>query len=196
MSDQNAGSAAPQESSGSTETTNQNDKVAYETYRRVLSEAKKYKERLQAFEEQAAKIHEEKLKEQNEWKALAEAKDKEAKQLKETLADLNNQVVNGMKYQEFEKHLGGRLRNKDYASFIDFEKILINPETKTIDVDSVKTEAARFAKEHSSLVDFGQSAKLPNEAAKGSSFKEKGIQDLNPSEKANLLRQNLSSILK
>jgi hypothetical protein len=166
MSTENAGSASPQDSSGIPETKDQ-DKVAYDTYRRVLSEAKKLKEQVKLFEEEKSKGNEQKLKDQNEWKVLADSYKSQLDEKSKTLTDLNDQVVNGMKYQEFEKHLGGRLKNKDYATFIDFEKIVINPETRRVDEESVKGEASRFAKEHSSLVEFS-SGRLPNESAKGS----------------------------
>ena len=164
MSDQNVGSASTQEPSGQPE-TNSNDKVAYDTYRRVLAEAKKLKDQVKLYEEEKSKGHEQKLKEQNEWKALAEAKSAQAEQLEKALKEQQEQIVNGMKYQEFEKHLGGRLKSRDYATFIDFDKIVINPETKQIDQDSAKSVVSQFVKEHSSLVEFA-TGKLPNGAPK------------------------------
>jgi 4-alpha-glucanotransferase len=181
MSDQNAGSASTQESSGSTE-TNPNDKVAYDTYRRVLAEAKKLKDQVKLYEEEKTKSHEQKLKEQNEWKALAEAKSAQADHLEKAFKEQQEQIVNGMKYQEFEKHLGGRLKNRDYATFIDFDKIVINPETKQIDAESVKGVVSGFVKEHSSLVEFSGSARMPNEAAKSAAFGTKPVEKMTPAE--------------
>lgn len=168
MSTDNAGSAATQESSGSTENTNQ-DKVAYETYKRVLSEAKKLKEQLKTLEEEKTRTHESKLKEQNEWKTLAESYKGQLDQTKAVLVEQEQSIVNGMKYQEFEKHLGGRLKNKDYATFIDFDKIVMNPETKRIDDESVKGVISEFVKNHSHLVEFTGGARVPNEAARSGS---------------------------
>jgi hypothetical protein len=165
MSTDNAGSATTQESSGSTETTNQ-DKVAYETYKRVLSEAKKLKEQLKTLEEEKTRTHESKLKEQNEWKTLAESYKGQLDQTKAVLVEQEQSIVNGMKYQEFEKHLGGRLKNKDYATFIDFDKIVMNPETKRIDDESVKGVISEFVKNHYPLVEFSGGARVPNEAAR------------------------------
>jgi CRISPR/Cas system CMR subunit Cmr6 (Cas7 group RAMP superfamily) len=169
MSDQNQDSVQTQASSGSTETLT-TDKVAYETYKRVLNEAKKLKEQNKLLEDERNKVHESKLKEQNEWKALAESYQKRLEETSHKLNEQEQSIVNGMKYQEFEKHLGGRLKNKDYATFIDFDKIVMNPETKRVDEESVKGVVSGFVKQHSSLVDFENGARLPNEAAKGSSF--------------------------
>jgi 4-alpha-glucanotransferase len=186
MSTENAGSAAPQESGGSTENQSK-DTVAYATYLRTLSEVKKLKEQNRLYEEEKSKGHEQKLKEQNEWKALAEEKSKQAENLAKNLKELNDQVVNGMKYQEFEKHLGGRLKNRDYASFIDFEKIVINPETKTIDSESVKSAVSSFVKEHSALVEFS-SGRVPNEAPKpGSIAGDKPVENMTPKELENYI---------
>lgn len=183
MSDQNAGSAATQESSGSTETTNQ-DKVAYETYKRVLSEAKKLKDQVRAFEEERNVGKEAKLKEQNEWQKLADSYKSQLDEKSKNLTELNEQVVNGMKFQEFEKHLGGRLRDKDYATFIDFDRIVLNPETRRVDDESVKGVVSDFVKKHSGLVDFDNGKRLPNEAAKGSNNFNAGkkIEDMNAKE--------------
>lgn len=182
MSTNNAGSAAPQESSGSSEKETK-DTVSYQTYLKTLSEVKKLKEQTRLYEEEKSRVHEQKLKEQNEWKALAEEKSKQAEQLAKNLKELNDQVVNGMKYQEFEKHLGGKLKSREYASFIDFEKIVINPETKAIDEESVKGVVSQFVKTHPALVDFG-TGKVPNEAPRGGSFStsEKPIEKMTPKE--------------
>jgi 4-alpha-glucanotransferase len=196
MSDQNVGSASTQESSGQPE-QNSNDKVAYDTYRRVLAEAKKLKDQVKLYEEEKSKSHEQKLKEQNEWKALAEAKSAQADHLEKAFKEQQEQIVNGMKYQEFEKHLGGRLKNRDYATFIDFDKIVINPETKQIDQDSAKSVVSQFVKEHSSLVEFSGSARMPNEAAKSAVFGTKPVEKMTPAElREYILEQHKNGNLK
>lgn len=166
-----------------------NDKVAYDTYRRVLNEAKKLRDQLKLVEEEKAKSHEQKLKEQNEWKALAEAKSAQAEQLEKLYKEQQEQIVNGMKYQEFEKHLGGKLKNKDYATFIDFDKIVMNPETRRIDDESVKGVVSNFVKEHSHLVEFYNGAKLPNEASKNTSFNGKAPTEMSIDEIKNELKR-------
>lgn len=183
MSESNAGGAAPQESSGSTEKETLQDKVAYETYRRVLAEAKKYKDQAKLLEDEKNKNHESKLKENNEWKALAEAKAAQVESLEKAYREQNEQIVNGMKYQQFEKHLGGKLKDQDYATFIDFDKIVINPETKRVDDESVKGVVSEFVKKHAHLVEFQSGKRMPNEAAISGSFSgEKNIDKMNAKE--------------
>lgn len=188
MSDQNAGSATNQDTSGVPDESK--DKVAYDTYRRVLSEAKKLKDQVKAYEDEKNKSHESKLKENNEWKALAEAKSAQAETLEKNFKELNEQVVNGMKYQEFEKHLGGRLKDKDYATFIDFDRIVINPETKRVDDESVKTVVSEFVKKHSPLVEFNQGKRLPNEASKSGGISGgKRIEDMDARELESYIKE-------
>jgi hypothetical protein len=198
MSDQNVGSAQTQEASGPIEQTNQ-DKVAYETYKRVLSEAKKLKDQVRAFEEERNKGQENKLKEQNEWKALADSYKTQLDEKAKNLSELNEQVVNGLKFGEFEKHLGGRLRDKDYATFIDFDRIVLNPETKRVDDESVKGVVSDFVKKHSNLVDFDNGKRLPNEASSGSNNFSAGkkIDDMNAKELEEYIKtQHKAGLLK
>ena len=62
MSTESAGSASTQETSGQPENVQASDKVAYDTYRRVLNEAKKLKEQVKLYEEEKNKSHENKQK--------------------------------------------------------------------------------------------------------------------------------------
>lgn len=196
MSTESAGSASTQESSGQPENVQASDKVAYDTYRRVLNEAKKLKEQVKLYEEEKNKSHENKLKEQNEWRALAETYQQQLHEKTKILQDQEQSIVNGMKYQEFEKHLGGKLKNKDYATFIEFEKIVMNPETKRIDEESVKGVVANFVKQHSHLVEFQGGARLPNEASKGSSIVGKSTREMTAAElKEFILKQAEAGLL-
>lgn len=164
MSDQVGSGAASQENGVQSETKS-NDVVKYETYNRVLSEAKKLKEKVKEYETVLEQSKEQKLKEQNEWKALAEQYKSKLDETQNILQHQEQSIVNGIKYQEFEKHLGGKLKKQDYATFVPFDRIILNPETKSVDPESVKAVVADFIKEHSSLVDFPAAGKLPNQAA-------------------------------
>jgi molybdopterin-guanine dinucleotide biosynthesis protein len=165
MSDSNVGSASTQEPVVQPDATN--GKVSYETYQKVLNEAKKAKELARTLAEEKARSDEKTLAEQQQWKTLADQYKTQLEQTKSVLSEQEKSIVNGLKYQEFEKHLGGRLKNRDYATFIDFEKIAINPESKTVDEESVKSVVNEFLKSHSPLVEFQSGAKLPNTSGGG-----------------------------
>ena len=188
MSTDNAGSASTQESSGQSENQS-NDKVSYDTYRKVLNEAKKYRDAFKQVEEEKQRMSDQKLKEQNEWKTLADQYKSKLDETSKVLQEQEASIVNGMKYQEFEKHLGGKLKDQDYATFVPFDKIAINPETKRIDEESVKGAVADFVKKHSHLVEFTSGARLPNEAAKSAHVGSKSLSDMSSSDIMNELRK-------
>lgn len=177
MSDANQGSADNQMAGGQPE---KKDSVSYETYQRVLAEAKAAKEKVKTFEASLKEQEETKLKQQNEWKVLAEAKEKEAIEYKTKFEDINRSLVDAVKLQAFQKHLGGKLKNDAYFQFVDTDKIAYNPETKRVDDESVKTLVSEFVKNHSALVEF-KTAKLPNEASKAAGVK-KDLKDLSQEE--------------
>ena len=182
MSDQTGVSDSTQVNSVQTETRTANDVVKYETYSKVLSEAKKLKEKVKEYETVLQQSQEQKLKEQNEWKALAEQYKSKLDQTSHVLQEQEKSIVNGLKFHEFEKHLGGKLKDKDYATFVEFDRIVLNPETKQVDEDSVKTVAADFIKKHASLVEFQGSGKLPNQAAKNYVPMGKSVSDMTSDE--------------
>jgi hypothetical protein len=182
MSDQTGVSDSTQANSVQTETRTANDVVKYETYSKVLSEAKKLKEKVKEYETVLQQSQEQKLKEQNEWKALAEQYKSKLDQTSHVLQEQEKSIVNGLKFHEFEKHLGGKLKDKEYATFVEFDRIVLNPETKQVDEDSVKTVAADFIKKHASLVEFQGSGKLPNQAAKNYVPMGKSVSDMTSDE--------------
>jgi hypothetical protein len=181
MSDQSSVSDAPQSNSVPLETKS-NDVVKYETYSKVLSEAKKLKEKVKEYESVLEQSKEQKLKDQNEWKALAEQYKAKLDETSSTLQEQERSIINGLKYQEFERHLGGKLKKRDYASFVDFDRIILNPETKSVEPDSAKAVAADFLKQYSELVELPSSGKLPNQAASSFSPTGKRIEDMDVKE--------------
>jgi chromosome segregation ATPase len=162
------------------------DKVSYETYKKVVSQRKSDKakmaefetkvneltEKLSYYEAEKAKIDETKNLEANNWKAVLEAREKKINELSEKVktyteenegykSELNNMV----KLSSFSNMLGGKLKKQDYYKFVDVEKIAIDPETKRIDSDSLKSYVDEFKNQYKELIDFGDKKKLPNEAA-------------------------------
>lgn len=172
MTEQVSGSATTQENSVPTEQSQQNDKVAYETYKRVLSEAKKLKEQVKQFEEQQSKSQEAALKEQQQWKALYEQREKEAKSLKEELAREKEAANNGIKLSVFERVLGGKIKHEDYYTHVPWNQMVINPENGKVDEESVKLAVSEFTKKHSHLVEYS-TGKMPNAAAARVNFQGK-----------------------
>lgn len=161
MSEQDKPAVQEPEIDSVNQETKTKEAVAYDTYKRAIGEIKKLKEKVNLYESEKQEFTEKQLRENQEWKKLADTYKGKLDETQKIFREQEESIVNGMKYQEFTKHLGGKLRSDDYASFVPFDKIAFNPETKTIDEDSVKIVAAEFVKKHSHLVEF-QAGRMPN----------------------------------
>lgn len=163
--------------------------VSYETYLRVLNEAKKAKEENKAFKAEEEKRKEQGLKEQNEYKTLFETTKTQLEAEKASKMQLEESINNGLKISAFEKVIGGKIKNSDYYQLIPFDKIPFNPETKKVDEEGAKLVASEFLKTHSALIEF-QTGKMPNVAGSGAkgitkSLDEMSIEELKAHIKAN-----------
>jgi hypothetical protein len=155
------------------------DVVKYESYKKAVDQKKALQEELKAYKAKEAELaekqrilEEEKLKGEGNWKALLEDREK---RLKETEDKLKNQqaeadkykqnLINARKIQAFTRAIGGDLKDPEYYSFIDVEKIAIDPETNKVDESSVKTYASDFVSRHKALINFSDK-KLPQDAAR------------------------------
>ena len=162
MTEQIQGSAEQVQISDQTEKTKK-DTVAYDTYRRAMSELKEAQAKLKEQDAQRKLEEDERLKTQNEWKQIAERREKELADMRSHFEEQNSWIEKSVKLNAVYKHLGGKLKHQDYSSFIPLDKVLVNPETKLVDEATAKEVAAEFASTHSSLVEF-RTPRLPNEA--------------------------------
>lgn len=179
-----SGTANEKDPSGALNTDAAGDKVAYETYQRVLDQRKKDQEKLTELqgklnelsefkanvEKEAQTVQEEKLKNEGNWKALVEQRDNKIREYEAKLSDLNNKVenydknINDMiKLSAFDRALGGKLKKDEYYSFVNTDKIVINPETNQVDMDVLKQYANEFQNNHKELIDY-DTRKLPGDA--------------------------------
>jgi hypothetical protein len=152
-----------------------NDVVQYETYKRVLSDHKKSKARaeelaakLAEIEQKEKDLEETRLKEQGEYKKLLdiERKKREVEESKRIQYEKN--LIDAHKLNAVKERLPGKIKRNEYYSFIDTDKVLIDPETGIIDETSIEEVVNGFLAEHTSLIDVGNTVKLPQHAASGS----------------------------
>jgi hypothetical protein len=166
--------------------------VSYETYLRVLNEAKKAKEENKLFKAEEEKRKEQSLKEQNEFKTLYESANAKFEAERLARVQLEESVNNGLKISAFEKAIGGKIKNSEYYQLIPFDKIPFNPETKKVDEEGAKLVASEFLKAHSSLVEF-QTGKMPNVAGSGAkNLGDKNLETMTP-EEMRIYIKNLAS---
>lgn len=193
MTDQKVDSIDAQQASGNADKSQ--DKVAYESFRKSVEAEKKARERANELEKRLKEIeardqqaNENKLKEQNEWKALAEAKEKALLETTAKLTELETTILDSVKLNAFNKHLGGRIKDDAYYQFVDTNQIAYNPDTKMVDEESVKSVVAEFVKRHASLVEF-KGGRMPNEAAKTTHFTGKKPEEMTKDELANHIKE-------
>jgi hypothetical protein len=163
MSDDTKGTGGSDQKSGADSGKGENQTVAYDTYRKTVDEVKSLKEKLKEIETKTQSEMEKKLQEQGEWKTLAESREAKVKELEAKLSGTFEEIHDSIKLNAFQKHLGGKLKSDKYFDFVDTSKIAINPDTKKVDEESVKTVVAEFLKEHTHLVDFGKKSGMPRD---------------------------------
>ena len=130
MQDQNVGDI--QEKDGVLE-EKEKDVVSYKSYDKAVKEAKSYKEKFRELDSKLKEIQEGEMKKNNEWKSLAESKDAALKEALTKLQEKEEREITARKIKSFEKHLGGKVKNPKYYSFVDFDRIAFNPDTEEVD---------------------------------------------------------------
>jgi hypothetical protein len=202
-----------QSTSGATDTNSvsqdqTNDKVSYETYKKVLAEAKSAKEknkeilsRLETIEkerkealEQLKGKEEAKLLEQGEFKKILEVRERELSEAKTKLeveADAKlkaeKDLIDSYKIQAVMAKLPGKIKHRDYLVHIDLDSIAVNPETHAIDDSSLSSVVSNFITNHSGLIDTKSNLRLPSDSPDGSQsltpdlYKAKTLKDMKKS---------------
>lgn len=164
---------------------NSKDVVSHESHKKLLAQRKADQEKLKAMQarlqdleskeadlaKKEADLAEQKLKDEGNWKALLEAREVRAAKLEEqvkTLAEVNkgyeDKFTNAVKLNAFKDAIGGTLRKNEYYSFVDTNKIALDPETGVVDDKSLKLYANDFVNQFKELINFKSAVKLPNEA--------------------------------
>jgi hypothetical protein len=184
MSDKSTDQASvTDQSSASGSDAKTKDTVSYETYQELLGQRKKDQEKLKALEAKFKEIEgkdaadrEKKLKDEGNFKALLEDREKELAALREQNVELTKSVqtfeetiASTKKFNAFNRAIGGRLKSEEYYKFVDTSKIALDPETGKVDESSVKSYAQTFVEKHKELVDSA-GARLPDQAPRKTSF--------------------------
>jgi hypothetical protein len=170
--DQKASGTDGEVVSDSSETSK--DQVAYDTYRKVLSEKKKRDEELKLATEELSKMRklekervEHELKAKEDYKKLLELRENELKEKDEKLKSIETNIQESAKFSALLDALPGQLPKK-YWQMIDTSGIVIDPTTGTPDPTSVKKIAESFQNSYGELLVKPGQAKMPNAAASGS----------------------------
>lgn len=149
------------------------DFVSYDTHRKLLGEKKKEREENLRLRKQLNDLLEEKsmreeaqLKENNDWKALAEKRYEELKSHEAKLKQIEQDRIDAKKLDSFLSALPCNLERK-FWRLIDIDKILVNPDSGEVDEMTVTKQVEVWKKEYPETLGYsGSGAKLPNESPK------------------------------
>jgi len=159
--------------------------VDYESYKKSVNEAKNAKERARLIETELNELkaanttaEEAKLNEQGEFQKLVGIRDSKIADLSSELStmkqdrdSIKENLADTYKLQAFYDKLPSKISNPEYLSFVDLDSIVIDPETKRIDQESVDNVVAGFIEKHSRLLDEKKFNGLPSDAPKRSTSK-------------------------
>ena len=163
------------------EESKQENKVAYESYQKVLREKKGIQEKLRSYEskeaeraEQLQKQKEESYAKQGEYKKLLELRDAELAEVKSRVeavekerTELGSRIIDDLKERALLDSLPGKLKRPEYMNFLNKDAVAMDPETGEIDKNSVVKAANDFAENYSDLIDTKSFRHLPNGTPNG-----------------------------
>jgi len=151
---------------------NQEDKVSHSTYLKVLSEKKKAAEKLKETQQQlnellAAKEEAEKarLEEQGNYKEINKNLETKIQELQSTITKRDAAEMDAIKFHSVLDALGGKVDRKFYP-LINFEDVLLDPETKQPDELSVSKVADKIKTEYPEIIQGQSGPNLPPGAPK------------------------------
>lgn len=123
------------------------------------------KERLAALEAAEQERIESDLAKQNQFKELAEQYKTQLETAKKEKGELESNFLDAHKLNAFREKLPGHIKKSEYYSFVDLDKIIVDPETKEIVEDSVDNLVNKFIGDFPDLYQPKDSKRLPSDAA-------------------------------
>jgi predicted nuclease with TOPRIM domain len=147
--------------------------VDYKSYSKVVgvnkklqSQVKDIQQKLEAFEQKERELEEKRLSEQGEYKKLLELERKKRLEEEQKRTQYQKDLLDAHKLNAIKERLPGKITRPEYYSFIDTDKIAIDPETGIIDEASIIEAVNQFVETHGRLLERQGSPGLPQNAAK------------------------------
>lgn len=154
-------------------------------YQDMLSKEKKLRDRLKTQETDMATLRstlaerdakdleeeEKRLKENDQWKELAQKKEIEAKEATARATQLAEDFIDVQKLSAIQSKLPGKLKKSEYMRHLPTDKIIVE-EDGTLNVESIEMAANDFLETFGSdLLNLKNGGGLPNDAARGGAKK-------------------------
>lgn len=141
------------------------DKVSYDTYKKILAEKKAAQAKLDEYQKESERREAQKLEEQQKYKELYENAKTETQSLSEKVQAYETRWQDAIKLTAFHDALGDTKKiDSKYSGFIDTSKILVDPESGKIDKVSVQKEVERVTNSYPEIVKSTITSHLPNQS--------------------------------
>lgn len=144
------------------------DTVAYETHRRLLDEKKKLQDKYDALQSEKDAAEKKKLEDNGEYQKLLDLEKKRADEAAAKLAGYEERFTEAKKLKAVLNALDSGIDEKFYG-MLPLDQIMIDPETKEINMTSVAEAASVFKKSFPELLKPKSGVKLPTAAPQGNS---------------------------
>jgi len=168
------------------------DFVSKKAYEEVTTDMHKFKANLKAEKAKAAEyeaklqaLEEERMRENDQWKELAEKYKAEVSEVRQEAVQVRQDFNNNTKKQALKAELG--LSNDKYLVHANIESIEVN-EYGVIDRDSLLSVANSFREEHGVLLQSPAGANPTSVPASSSKPQQQSLEDLSTKAKQELLR--------
>lgn len=143
------------------------DTVSYDTHKKLLDEKKKLADKVALFESDKTERERKELESKGEYQKLIELEKKRADDAVAKVAEFDARMVQAKKLKALLGAVGGEVDEKFY-DFLPIDQIVIDPETKEINLTSVAQVAEGFKKQFPELLKKPNGPRLPNGAPQGS----------------------------
>jgi type II secretory pathway pseudopilin PulG len=175
----------------------QDDKVSYETYKKVLDQRKADRDKARELQEQLDAVKAEResaeaarLAEQKRYEELYNAEKSKVEKLSGQIKEMTTQQVERAKKSALKEALG--VSKEEYLKFADLDAIQLL-EDGTPDPETLKSAANKFRETYPELIPAKSGSKIPNDAAKdGGLPKPKDPMQMSQEELRVALRETLS----
>lgn len=166
-------SGASVEPKGDSTNTQSKDSVAYDTYRKVLSEKKRRDDEVATLREQVESLQsadkqrtETELKQKEDYKQLLELRDQELAEAKTQLGSLGKQRADASKLDAFLSALDGKV-DKKFWHLVNLDKIVVDPESGNVDEMSVTKQVEDFRTSYPEIITVKGLSKMPSQSPRG-----------------------------
>ncbi len=138
--------------------------VDYATFSKLLDQKKARDKELADLKAERDNDNKKKLLEKEQYKKLYEETNEKLNEATGKLGELTQNRIEDFKEAAFLKTLPSQLLNSEYMAHADIKDIILDEETGTINMDSVKGVVDKFVKIHGHLLVKKNKQNLPNNA--------------------------------